>query len=522
MKFRVSPEGNGVYQKAEGTHERCYIELRSSSRDYTRLQETLMTAVNGEFRRTPKTSSVPDTSFANPATERTYASQFNALYSFRSGELKSRVMKMAMPKWSGVDVNGTKPKFVPKVLDVPFLEPVFIIGTTLADMKYKPDVLKEVELNVQGHFKELDNLTNGSGTVHNKMDDLRKSSYSDPKTDKLWLEDESGRILLTGDHLSDKILVTGLVIGVLGMEIESGIFHVVDIVYPEAAPQRSILAHDNAKGKVALCSGLNFNASSDVVKFELLQNWLMGELGDDRAKEVSELMVVGNSVNIVPVKQNIKSEKDKYSDDFVSQYDEEAAKYVDNYFHDLLHSISVSILPGAHDIVEAGLPKQPIHKSLFHKSSNRKNFKRLTDPAYYDINGLRCLVSSGENINDILKYIIPNVAVTEDHIAESISTDSRLRVIEDSLLWQVIAPTAPDTLWCYPFEGRDPFTLVETPHVYIVGNQPNFETSLIELKRKNGDIIPVRVIAVPEFSESNSCVLLDLETLKCELVRFSC
>lgn len=481
-----------------------------------------MTAVEEVFRRTAKTNPVQDTLFVNPATARTYASQFNSLYTFRSNELKSRVMKLAVPKWADVDVNGVKPKFVPKVLDVPFLKPVFIIGTTLADMKYKPDVLKEVELNVQGHFKELDALISVGDTAHNKIDDLRKSSYSDPKTDKLWLEDESGRILLTGDHLSDKIIVTGLVIGVLGMEIESGIFHVVDIVYPEASPQKSILAQDNAKGKVMLCSGLNFNESSDIVKYELLQNWLTGDLGDTRAKDITELMVVGNSVNVTPIKQNTKSEKDKYSDDFVSQYDEQSVKFIDNYFYNLLHSIPISILPGTHDVVEAGLPKQPIHGSLFHKSSTRKNFKRLTDPTYYDINGLRFLVSSGENINDIMRYIIPNAAVTEDHVANCISTDSRLRVIEDSLLWQVIAPTAPDTLWCYPFEDRDPFTLLETPHVYIVGNQPNFETSMIELKRKNGDILPVRIIAVPEFSETNSCVLLDLETLKCELVKFSC
>lgn len=480
--------------------------------------------MNDNFRKSAICSESLDKTFINPAKKRTYGSQFNNLYSHRSNELKKRVMKLAMPKWSDAQINGKKPKFIYKVLDVPFLEPVFIIGTTLADMKFKPDVLKEVELNVQGHFKELEDLTNGIGKVHNKIDDLRKSSYSDPKTDKLWLEDESGRILLTGDHLSDKILVTGLVIGVLGMEIESGIFHVVDIVYPEAAPQKEIpqTPANSSKGKLLLCSGLNFNEkSSDLAKYELLKNWVMGELGDTRVNDIVEMTIVGNCVDILPSNNNLKSQKNKYTEDFISNYDERSVKFIDSYFNDILHSIPISVAPGTHDIVEAGLPKQPIHHSLFHKSSQRSNFKGLTDPSFYDIEGLRLLFSSGENVNDILKYIIPNIQVTEDEVSNCISTDSRLKVIEESLLWQIIAPTAPDTLWCYPFEDRDPFTLLETPHVYIVGNQPNFETSLIELKRKNGDILPVRIIAVPEFNESNSCVLLDLDTLKCELVNFN-
>lgn len=480
-----------------------------------------MTTIKGEFRKSAAGDSFLDKTFVNPAKKRSYKSQFNAIYTYRSRELKKRVLKLATSKWADANINGKKPKFVHKVLDVPFLEPVFIIGTTLADMKYKPNVLKEVELSVQGHFKELEELTTGSGIVRNKIDDLRKSSYSDPKTDRLWLEDESGRILLTGDHLLDKILVTGLVIGVLGMEIESGIFHVVDIIYPEAAPQKEILKSSEHKGKLLLCSGLNYNGTvSDLAKYELLKNWTLGELGDDRVSNIVEMMVVGNSVDILTEKQIAKSESVKYTEDFVSNYDKDAVKYIDDYFYDILHSIPISILPGTHDVVEAGLPKQPIHHSLFHKSSQRANFKRLTDPSFYDINGLRILTSAGENINDILKYIIPNINVTEDNIDNCISTDSRLKVIESSLLWQIVAPTAPDTLWCYPFDDRDPFTLVETPHIYIVGNQPNFETSIVELKRKNGEVITVRIIAVPEFSETNSCVLLDLESLQCELVRF--
>lgn len=33
---------------------------------------------------------------------------------------------------------------------------------------------------------------------------------------------------------------------------------------------------------------------------------------------------------------------------------------------------------------------------------------------------------------------------------------------------------------CYPFYEKDPFVLNEAPHVYFIGNQPQFDTKLIE------------------------------------------
>ena len=54
------------------------------------------------------------------------------------------------------------------------------------------------------------------------------------------------------------------------------------------------------------------------------------------------------------------------------------------------------------------------------------------------------------------------------------------------------------------------------PHVYIVGNQPRFESSVIE----GPDGQEVRLIAMPKFHETGELVLLDAETLECEVVKF--
>ena len=56
---------------------------------------------------------------------------------------------------------------------------------------------------------------------------------------------------------------------------------------------------------------------------------------------------------------------------------------------------------------------------------------------------------------------------------------ARLAMMESLLTWRHLAPTAPDTLTCYPFQDRDPFVLEATPHVFFVGNQPAFKTTTV-------------------------------------------
>jgi hypothetical protein len=60
---------------------------------------------------------------------------------------------------------------------------------------------------------------------------------------------------------------------------------------------------------------------------------------------------------------------------------------------------------------------------------------------------LTILGCSGQNINDISRY---------GDMAESIDW------LEQSLKWRHIAPTAPDTLACYPYEDDDAFSKTAT------------------------------------------------------------
>ncbi len=84
------------------------------------------------------------------------------------------------------------------------------------------------------------------------------------------------------------------------------------------------------------------------------------------------------------------------------------------------------------------------------------------------------------------------------------------------LRWRCGAPTAPDTLWCYPFQDRDQFVIEECPHVFFVGNQPRFDTTTID--GQNGQ--QVRLITIPRFHQTGELLLVDSETLEVEVVKF--
>ena len=97
--------------------------------------------------------------------------------------------------------------------------------------------------------------------------------------------------------------------------------------------------------------------------------------------------------------------------------------------------------------------------------------------------------------------------------------DDRLQMLQRTLEFQHFAPTSPDTLGCYPFadKDQDPFVIRQCPHVYFAGNQPRFESALVEGPAGQR----TRTIMVPDFLHEHTCVLVNLETLECKPMSFS-
>ncbi len=69
----------------------------------------------------------------------------------------------------------------------------------------------------------------------------------------------------------------------------------------------------------------------------------------------------------------------------------------------------------------------------------------------------------------------------------------------------------------YPFQDDDPFVVSKSPHLFVVGSQPKFETSVIGGPKGQ----EIRLIAVPRFDHTGEIILVDSETLEIERVVIS-
>ncbi|KAI9252432.1 DNA polymerase alpha/epsilon subunit B-domain-containing protein [Phascolomyces articulosus] len=418
---------------------------------------------------------LPDLANSLIIESRSFHRQYASLYFVRLLKLRPAVLKQAELRWGNLPDN---PKFVPKVLDAG-MKRCYIVGTIYVDMQLKPNVLND--------------LTQETSLVAPTIPRKYKGTE-----DKISIEDESGRIQLIGAVLEKEFWVTGTIVGLLGKETSSGAFEVQEVCYPGIAPQPPFPLNDNPK-YVALVSGLNVGADAATeLKLQLLTEYITGELGTNATQEfssrISRLIIAGNSIGTRQLIEEDKKTK-KYGYDS-TRYDSGPLAQFDDLLEEICASVPVDIMPGSKDPVNCQLPQQPLHPSLFTKAKEVGSLSSVTNPYWCKVDGVTFLGTSGQNVDDIFKY-----TDSDDHIV----------MAERCLFWRHMAPSAPDTLWCYPFQENDPFILENSPHVYFIGNQPQFEQSIIEGPEGQ----KTRVIMVPSFSETGTIVLVNLGTLDC-------
>ena len=116
------------------------------------------------------------------------------------------------------------------------------------------------------------------------------------------------------------------------------------------------------------------------------------------------------------------------------------------------------------------------------------------------MDGVEFLGTSGQNVDDLFRY-----STGED----------RLAMMARTLECRHLAPTAPDTLGCYPYWDREPFILRASPHVLFCGNQPAFGERTV--RGPGGQ--EVKLVALPRFRAAGEVVLLNLKDLSCELLK---
>ncbi|KAI9144762.1 DNA polymerase alpha/epsilon subunit B-domain-containing protein [Paraphysoderma sedebokerense] len=428
-------------------------------------------------------------SAAYKVADRNYAQQYANIYFNRLFQLRSAVLNNAKKKWGQLEVSK-KAKYVSKVLDIKPATLCYVVGTIYVEMALKPNILDEVAQEY--------------GVV---TPPPREKYVSD--VDQVMLEDEYGRVKLTGAKLKQEQIVTGVVVGVLGSENALGEFEVIDVVYP-GPPKPSLSTRDRqSKGAedkyVALISGLNFGqTTTNSMAVQMMTDFLTGELGSDEdqhlASNISRVIICGNSM----ADSSSAKEDDKKSVSLTRSIPDPIQLF-DSTLEQLVASLPVDVMPGDKDPANATLPQQPIHFSIFSKSSQYSTFKSVTNPYQVTIDDSLFLGTSGQTISDVFKYV---------------ENQDRLQLAEKTLIWRHLAPTAPDTLWCYPFRDQDPFVVQSRPNVYFLGNQPEYKTSLLQ-DPMDPESPPIRVILVPDFSATATIVLVNLRDFSCKPLTFT-
>ncbi|KAF5602813.1 DNA polymerase delta subunit 2 [Fusarium pseudocircinatum] len=461
--------------------------------------------------------------------QRSYQQQYGDMYFLRLTKIKPAVDKVAAEAWTGTTIGEEEAQRVERVLDVRQGELCWVTGTVYMEMPLKPNILEDVS-----------------------KDRWISAPILTPKyfsqDDQVMLEDESGRIRLVGDVLKTVNLVTGCIIGVMGTENANGELEVIDIKFPDLPPQpdRWSLSKPNSENakakdededmadaseakkgnsKIAIISGLSFSGTdaSHTLELELLSEYLLGEamtpLSQVDVSHISRLIIAGNSISTTDRKPPAADEalpekkaQKKYGYD-ASAYNPLPSQLFDAFIAELLPSIPITMLPGAQDPANASYPQQPVHPAMFPSARAYARdpttpatqpgwFDTVTNPWEAELEGWRFLGTGGQNVDDVFKYV---------------GSDDRLGMMEAMCRWRCCAPTAPDTLWSYPFQDDDPFVMQTCPHLYFVGNQPHFSTKVIHGPEGQS----VRLVTVPSFAETKELVLIDTETLEVERVKIS-
>eukprot|EP00731_Ephydatia_muelleri_P028441 Em0020g85a len=395
--------------------------------------------------------------------------------------MQSRVKEVAEKKWSNYPFR--------RLVELKRGEMCWTLGTLYKKMDLKPSILKEISAD------------------HRVLPQPARAKYV-ATSDELIVEDTVSRVVLTGSIAKDE-LVTGIIIGIFGEETNNGLFEVkdhcfADLSFPALASVPKGLNEDKY---VVLVSGLNLGSPwCDRVSIEMFVDYVTGQLGAHKDMEfcshIVRVIVAGNAITDKPTKTaTVKDTKTKYLSRNYSADTIDAMKELDDVLAQLASCVPVDLMPGSHDPTNYHIPQQPLHKCMFPQASRFNNLTGVTNPYMASLDGLRFLGTSGQNVDDIFKFC---------------TLTDRLEVLHRTLQWSHMAPTAPDTLGCYPYADDDPFVLSECPHVYFAANQPAFQCK--KASKGNGSVL---LVAVPNFDVTHSCALVNLRTLECVEMSFS-
>ncbi|KAI9190049.1 DNA polymerase delta small subunit Cdc1 [Blastocladiella emersonii ATCC 22665] len=409
--------------------------------------------------------------------DRTYTQQYANIYFNRLTKLRPAIVERATARWrSYADRAGAV--YLARSLDIKPNVLSWFVGTICCEYPLKPSILDDVAAEYSG-----------------ALPPPKREKVVGDEADKVAIEDEFGRVRLEGPALGKFPIVTGVVAAVLGTETSSGGFEVVDMCFAGmSAPAGDVSMGDGDDANapwIGFVSGLHCGSdATNPLALQLLADTLAGEIGSDEdvdlMSRVSRLFVLGNS---------LESAEDAHLSE------------LDDYLSQIAASMPVTLLPGAADPATHTLPQQAIHPACFPKTATSSAFQSVTNPLVAKVSDYAVAACAGQPLDDAFRYIGEGGM-------------DRATLAAYFVEWRHLAPSAPDTLWCYPYRDDDPFVVEPRLRVLAFGNQPEFASQLIE-DVENPSLPSARVVLVPAFQSTGTLVLVNLGSLEVRTIEFS-
>jgi len=249
-------------------------------------------------------------------------------------------------------------------------------------------------------------------------------------------------------------------------------------------------------------SGLEIGRLDDMpFHRQLLVDLVTGQLGDESLQEmmsrITRVVIAGNSLSD-QTRDREAATRAKYLSKKTEAGTKDAVAALDDFLLQLAAGVEVDLMPGEFDPSSFALPQQPLHHCMLPRAAPLATMHCVTNPYDFSVDGVHVLGSSGQLVGDVVRF--------------TSGLDDHLDVLEKTFIAGHLAPTAPDTLGCYPYTGEDPFIIETCPHILFTGNAPSFGSRVLH----GQDDQTVLLLAVPRFSETSTCTLVNLSTLECQ------
>ena len=415
-----------------------------------------------------------------------------------------------------------------------------VVGTIYKEQALKPNVMDRY---TKGQLLSAGHAT---GTVGSKS----WEKLIDAEKDVVIIEDESARMRLILDSSEDCAggdadlgkLVTGVVVACEGYASPiDGCFHASKLLFtPPSCPRADNagmrLATAAASGSgpaplLVLASGLDIGGDKcNHLQLQLLIDYLTGNVGSvgdqGRSSQVVRVVLAGGTLSLTDsyrhaIGSSANETKNPNEHDKVTSTNNGASvrcsapratlkaklREVDVALCELASGVPMDVMPGEGEPTNHNVPQQPFHKMLFPGLERYVggSVRMSTNPHSFTEHGVRFLGTSGQNIQDVYRYS---------------TIESELDILSETLTWGCLAPTAPDTLPCYPVADRDVFAIEEWPDVYFTGMAREFGTRMTSFKHEDGRTSSTRLVSVPDFQSTGTVAVVDLRTMECSAMKF--